>query len=364
MKRFLYIILLVVLGSCCRKPLYLRDIITHDKCRITTVLNFDASLQISTNINLDIQNNLVYQWDESIYGTLGYTTPAEIHGIFFRTNDEDRIFLYDEDFIVGEPKTTMIETNTFYDILFYNKTTRTQYDYGNYYKYYTSTPYLQTRATIDYSEDYIVMPQCEEQFAVLKKNLYIDPEKDDIPRVYENGVYVYHYNIDVQLMPASFIYIVQLTIVDDDNTVPMDVDSCTYMGISGLAREKELFSMRTTKERCLIESKNVKPLLNYNGNFVFAERFLTYGLVDDYNSTWGNKGLTYELGLVLKLTDGSELKGKVNITNDLLNKPNGGVIIVELKNSQIHKKDTPQTGGGFNVDVQEWNEEINVVIEI
>ena len=365
MKKLIYIILIILLSSCVRKSLYLRDVLPHDKCRISTLINIDATLQISTNINTDIKNNLLYAWNDSIYGPLGYTIPKSIKGLFFMVDGYNkRSLLYEEEFIVGEPKTTMIKTHTYYDILFHSNTLSTGYKFEVNYPYYISAPLTTTRSSYNFEEDFELCPQVEEQYAVVKNNLYIDPEKDNVTKKNENGVWVYYYNIDVKLIPVTYIYIVQLKIIDDDKDYPMDVDSCLTMIMSGVAKEKELFTLKTTDKRCILESKNIKPLQIKENNYIFVERFLTYGLVNDYKSSWGYGNLTYELGIDLHLSTGEIKTGKINISNLLYEKPTGGVITIELKNSDIHRKSDIDESGGFSVDVQPWSEEINVEIAI
>lgn len=134
--------------------------------------------------------------------------------------------------------------------------------------------------------------------------------------------------------------------------------------MSGVAKEKELFTLKTTDKRCILESKNVKPLQIKENNYIFVERFLTYGLVNDYKSSWGYGNLTYELGIDLHLSTGEIKTGKINISNLLYEKPTGGVITIELKNSDIHRKSDIDESGGFSVDVQPWSEEVNVEIAI
>lgn len=367
-RTFRYIIFVLMALWCIgceRKPLYLRYYAPKDKCEVLTTLNIDASLQVISNINFDIQNNLIYNWNEDVYGKLGYTLPTSIHGVFFKNNEKGRkVIAFEDDFTVGVTKRVMIETNTQYYALFYNNTSRTYYDYYTSYSKCICYPeYLGTKS-YDFDETFDCYMQPEEQFAVYQ-SIYIDSESDSATYVMEeDGTKIYHYNMNINLEPASYIYVIQVKIENDNPTIPMVVDTIKNMVINGIPKERELFTMGTTNNRCQVKSNDVKPLIikeNYN---IFAERFITYGTMRNYESSWQTDLYLYELGLTIHSIEGKIKDGKVNISKDLKEKPCGGVITITLKNSAIYDFLKEETGGGFGVDVQEWNLETEVEIEI
>lgn len=352
----------LILTSCDRKPLYFRGMV-FENCNITTTI--DITLDILTTLDVDINANLIYNWDETLYGPTGYTMPQYVEGVFTKYKGiGNREYQYTDEFEVGVPKTTNIITDTYYDILFYNKTRRTHYRYNENLSYYICSPEYASTKAFDFEENFGVEAQCEEQFSCMKTDVYVDIENGEVEmQTMSDGSILYHYNMDVTLVPITYIYIVQVIIDNDDQFIPMKVDSCSYMAINGVAREKELFTQLTTDKRCCVESTSVKPLEKTEDYSIFAERFVTYGLVEDYGSSWGHAGLSYELGMEFQLNDGTTKKGKVNITNLLNKKPKGGVITVHINNSDINRP-TENPGGGFNVSVTDWENKVDVEIEI
>ena len=362
MKRFLLLIILLftaLVTSCERKTLYLRE--PSERCDVNTVINVSADINV--NLNVDIMQNLVYVWDETLYGKLGYDIPATVEGYVFGYQAKNLKYPVLKDlFEIGVPKKLSILTNTRYDILFYSKAPRASYSFDDYYTYYiVNTDTMKTKA-VKYSESFDVIPQADQQFSFNKPDVYIDSENETLRKEIIDGVLTYFYDINVDLQPCSYIYIVQVCVEDDNDRYSMDYDSCLYMGLSGVATAAELFSHMTTADRGCIESRNVKKIQNIDGKCVFAERFVTYGIVKDYSSSWGYNGLSYELGLELRLKNGDIKRGVIDISKEIHEKPEGGVITINLKNSSINNESV--SGGGFDVDVQDWKDEINVEISI
>lgn len=358
----IFILLLVFICSgCVRKDLYLRGMV-RENCAITTTI--DITLDILTTIQADINSNLIYNWDETLYGPLGYTVPTHMEGKFFQYRGVDnRVWDHDDLFEIGIPKDARILTDTRYEVLFNNLTNRTNYNTDDKYSQYISSPDYKPTKAFDFVEDFGVSAQCEEQFAAYKENVYVDVQDPAVEvTTMPDGSLLYHYNMDVKVVPISYIYIIQVIIDNDNPRAPMNVDSCTYMALNGVAREKEMFTNMTTDKRCCIESHYVKPIQKSDSCYVFAERFVTYGMINDYYSSWGTAGLTYELGMEFLLSDGTTKKGKVNLGGLLNSKPYGGVLTIRINNSDINTEYSG--GGGFDVTVQDWVNEVNVVVEI
>ena len=122
--------------------------------------------------------------------------------------------------------------------------------------------------------------------------------------------------------------------------------------------------MRTTNNMCQVKSKDQKPLIIKENYCIFAERFITYGTMRNYESSWQNDLYVYELGLQIHSKEGKIKDGKVNISKDLKEKPYGGVITITLNNSAIYDFLKEETGDGFSVDVEEWITETEVEIAI
>ena len=363
-KRFITIFLFLtfLFSGCARKPLYLRG--TSEALQISTFINISADVLV--NLNADIRANLDYKWDETVYGKLGYDTAEYVQSKIFtyygKGRNQKELYTT-ERYSIGRRNTTSIRTNILYDMLLFTETRKSKYFNSPNYSFYIVEADSAATKAVHYSESFPVIPQAEEQFATNVEELYIDSDDENLESEVVDGVLTYYYNLNLNLEPVSYIYIIEVAIEDDDDRYSMDYDSCLYMGISGVATQAELFTRKTTNERGLIESHNVKKVQSFDGKCMFAERFVTYGLVRDYNSSWGYAGLTYELGIEFRLSDGTIKKGRLDISRELMAKPKGGVIKILIKNSAINREE-PSSGGGFNVDVEGWQEVVNVEIEI
>lgn len=360
-KRFItiFLFLTILFSGCERKPLYLRG--TSEALQISTFINISADVLI--NLNADIRTNLDYNWDETAYGKLGYDTAKFVQSHIFAYNNRNKELFATEKYAVGQRNTTSIRTNILYDMLLFTETRKSKYFNSPNYSFYIVEADSAATKAVQYSESFPIVPQAEEQFAVNVSELYIDSEDESLESEVIDGVLTYYYNLNLNLEPVSYIYIIEVAIEDDDDRYSMDYDSCLYMGISGVATQAELFRHQTTAERGVIQSHDVKRVQTFENKCMFAERFVTYGLVRDYNSSWSNAGLVYELGLEFRLSDGTIKKGRLDISRELMAKPKGGVIKILIKNSAINREE-PSSGGGFSVDVEGWQEVVNVEIEI
>ena len=56
------------------------------------------------------------------------------------------------------------------------------------------------------------------------------------------------------------------------------------------------------------------------------------------------------------MNSGEEVPGRVDITNQFINKPYGGVLTVNLKNSDIENSASMAPGDPFDIIVTPWDE--------
>ena len=344
MRKLFFILLLLTTTSCFRREL--REI--EDTAIITKMHNSRRAMSYSDSGN----ETTVYLWNEDELGKIWYTKPDTADCFIFCDKK-----LYDKDvYVFGEYRDITVDLSKQYDFLFVTRSHNTKYDYSgeeNYFKAFSTMPLTKS---FTYTNEYEVIPQCDEIFGVYRKNLFAEILSKDYYIEYIDGVLTKIYEEDIELTPLSYIYIIQVIIYNDDKVVPMTISSCEYLGVSGLAKTKELFSRKTTNERGVIEIKEVNPMQHYPDFSVVADRFVTFGLVSDYESSWSDVTKEYELGLIFKRNDGTEITGRVDISPYMREKPEGGLITIVLYNSKINHN-TEGSGDGFNLDLNEWSSE-------
>lgn len=357
MKRKILDILLIttMLTSC-----QLRPLIDPEATKMSLLV--ETTLKINNDLKEDIDEHLIYPWDESKYGILTYTSPILYNGLIYRIGTKKELAVV-QDFTPSVPERILVEEQYKYSVLFYNKLKYTTVDNDKDFTQYIARTGRKTKSEVDYtkinySEKFNIEPQAEEMFCAYCSDILSGKkiERVETDELTARKTYGTYYEIEVDATPITYIYIIQVAIEDDDKSIPMDIVSCKYMGMSGVAAEGELLRHKTTRERCLIESYDIKPLSKYKNYSMFAERFTTFGLINSYDSSWGYEELDYELGLVFIKENGEELSGKFNITGGLLEKTQGGVITIILKNSVINKQ--AESSGGFDINVKDWDEEV------
>lgn len=351
----MYLFLFMSLIACERKPLYLQG---------DTALKIDV--QVEANINVlwraGWRDTLKYDWNEDLYGPLFYTMPTTCNVVIFNQGN----LLSETQIQTNKRQLIDVELNNNYDLLIYSKQyfwVDTYYEGG---RYYIEAPSMEGRATKNkISQEYETVNQPGEVFAMNKKEIFLSNDLSDFEEVVENGKLVYVYNIDEMLEPISYIYIVQFIIINDDNSPIIEAKDIANFTISGISTKKNMFTntpVYTGNKQ--ISTFDIKPG-QFHGpdSLIFASRVTILDLLpDDVNSSWSSQiDYLYYTNIDVDTYNYGEVTGTKDITKQLRENPKGGIITVEILNSEL-KKTNSGTSNGFGIDLAEWKEHIFDVI--
>lgn len=143
------------------------------------------------------QDTLLYDWDETRYGHIGYTIPETATMNIYE--DDNRIIA--REMSVGRPQEVELKFNKSYECHFMTPAPHL----------YTDKYYVSRQETIEPGEVFSAYTQ-----------MTIDP--NDCMMTERNGEMFYLYTINAELQPVSWIYILQIIIVADSDKEP-DVKS-------------------------------------------------------------------------------------------------------------------------------------------
>lgn len=385
------LLLLVVstFTSCTRKDLFLRI----DQSEIRININ-DIRLDMLWGIDWEAQ--LLYNWDDEIHGRLGYTEPEWIRATIYDLNSSTftRTGSFNRNFTRAGGRVSLT-AGQWYDMLFYNADTEYiifgQDDLNSDYMATTrSTSHnVYTRATDDSkqapSRYYSDFNQPDELFGSFIDNMQISEDPDHYEHIIDSlGNVVSVFNIETVLQPYTFIYLLQVVIVNNQDEKGARVLGGKGVTVTGLAQGVELFSRRTHSESVSVTSEDIKPTQSFknlelpNGTTadceIFASRILTWGLPDVTplkERTKASSEVIDEnfIGVGLVTRSGYVYNYNVDITEQMHKRPTGGVITViidanEIDDKYIDKPQNPTTGGGFNASVENWGNEYNASVTI
>lgn len=347
-KILVYLLLIFSFIACERKPLYLQG---------------DAALKINVQVEADInvmwkaawRDSLKYEWDEDLYGPLWYTTPEICDVVIFK----DGRIVKEATVQTGKRELIDIELNNTYDFLIYSK----EYSWVDAYydggRYYVECPSVEAKNTKnEISKEFETVSQPGEIFSMNKKKIYLSNDVSDFEEVIENGKLIYVYNIDEQLEPVSYIYIIQFIVVNDDNSPIIEARNITNFTVSGISTKKNLFTnepVYTGNKQ--ISTFDIKPGQMRNDSLLFASRVTILDLLpDEINSSWSSQiDYLYYTNIDVDTYNYGEVTGTKDITQQLRENPKGGVITVTILNSEL-KKETTEGSNSFGIDLAEWQE--------
>ncbi len=384
-------------NSCERKDLYLRV----DSTQISVEM-YDVRLDLLWGI--DWETEWQYTWNESAadFGTIGYTKPELIKGTIYNV-DRYTGKRYSSFFKIFDSNggRVSLTAGSVYDMLFYNFGTEyTSFYQSNDYETYTAstrmstmTSWVRTRAESESSEmpdsttNYVNYNQPDELFGSLAANLEISEDPSSYDKEYdEYGNIRYIYKVNAALRPYSFIYLFQVVILNNNLDGNGDyVKGSKGFTITGLSQGVDLFTRKTFNNTIAVSTDEVKPLQNHDdvrlaygttvdNADILAARVLTWGLpgiVPIETTKAGTKAVELDknfIGIGLNLRNGYTYTITKNITDQMHEKPAGGVITIYIDASEIPQEvidQRPQsTGGGFNANVEDWANEVNAEVTI
>ena len=287
-----------------------------------------------------------YDWDSSdtTYGTLGYSTPEIIKGTIYNL-DANTGKRYNSFFkLLGlKDNSATLPAGGKYDMLLYNTDTeniifQASDDFEKYTASTTITPFGFDSMGVAYKH----LDEPDELLGALVTGVDLSkPSTDSM-------------EIDVELNPYSIIYLIQVVILNNDDDQEMQAIGASGITITGLSQGVDLFTRKTFDKTILITTEDIKPLQNHanvrleDGTVVenadiLAARMLTWGLpgINPMEPTkYGSKAAVVNqnfIGIEVTLRNGIPYTVSYEITEQLRNKPAGGVLTVsvDLKNRTL-----------------------------
>lgn len=397
----LMVLTMLLAASCHRKPLYLAGKGNVD----LSVAVYDIRLELLWGVNWEAEWQ--YSWATTLYGDLGYTKPEYIRATFYNTDPIKNIRNNPQvrNFGANGGRVTL-SPGAWYDMLFFNAGTEyvlfSQDAANSFYKASTrsksAVSYTKNQVEGDTIGTYIDMNQPDEFFGTFLDDLQVSEDPEDYEKtIAEDGSTIYLYKIDATMRPYSFIYLLQVVLLNNEDSIGNRVVGSPGYTITGLSRETDLFTRINSEKTIAITSEDVKPLIDNvpldienvtdTVGDVFAARMLTWGLpginpleeAEKFADTKFGLPTRREsvnpidsnyVGIGLRLRNGVVYNIVRNITTEMNNHPAGGVITViydagKIPDEILNRKEDPNTsGGGFNAKVEDWanTEEAEITI--
>lgn len=350
MKKFFSIFLALVVFASCVRIEYGDDY----RLRNTTLIFVEKLSNIRVGeVIYDFETNLTYNWDEETWGKI---VEAKIDTVICYVMNGENAIVDTLDVVCDSERNRQIIAESNYDLLLSNKSNSVfQHETPNDFMFYVDTLDY-TPFDFEFTNKYKPIAQCQEQYSDYIENVigFIDLNKlDEYKLISDVGdTYVYEVEVQRELKPVSYVYVIQVVIYDDDHKTPFSAKSCDYMALSGVARSCDLKSRTPGSEAGLIELTDIKPIQETPEYQVFCSKVITYGIPRGLSS-W-DEGTTCELGIELTMIDGSKKRGRVDITNLIEYRPYGGVLTVPLRNSEVSVLSGDTIESGSDVNVENW----------
>ena len=380
-----------MLVGCHRKPLYLAQ--RGNMSLGTAIIELDLDLLWGTSWKEQLQ----YPWDDAKHGVLGYSEPVNVRTIIYRLEDGARQSVpVDVHFgFRQKDKRVNLATNETYDLVFHSDgehagvTSVIMQDYANGFGYETNIAVTnggQKAVRSSTRQDY-EYNQPDQIFGTLVSDRYISDNPDDyIMRVDEDGVVSWVDTIQATLEPYTLIYLFQIIVINnrDMNDVPI-IDRVDKVTITGMASSVDLNTRRTGTTLAAVSTEygDVKeriadyPLTLPDGARdtadIMAARIQTWGLpgivpvvevtrggVEDLASTYLFVYPTLGNGLSIEPL-------QYDVTELMKKRPGGGVITIVIDAEKEIPEDLiylPESDGGFDATVNDWENKIEADITI
>lgn len=328
--RWLIFILFFIALSCQRKPLYLQD-------NVAFAVTFNVEAEINAMWDASWADSLLFDWDENTLGKLGYTPVEDFYiTLYAGQTFENRVSA-----VVDAPQIMEADPERVYNITIHNTTENIKED-GHYL--YTE---VQTKA--DASGGYSTISHPGEVFSCCLKNVIIS----DLPykRKLIDGKEVHVYDINTTVSPSSYIYILQVIVIDDVGLTNLAIN---HMWLGDVASHYNLlYQDAEFKFHTQIEAENIHGPQVDGEIYVFASRITTFGThTEESSSSWysSDKNRQY-LTLKLDCTEYRKISGSIDVTEQFTNQPKGGIITVKVRTSDFN---IDGDEGTFGITLTDW----------
>lgn len=386
------------LTGCERKPLYLR--VNEAKINVAV---YDVRLELLWGI--DWESKWQYQWDglTKQYGPIGYSKPENVRATVYNLDPvkKNRRNYFTRNFNINGGRVSLIP-GSWYDMLFFNSGTEyillNQSEKLDYYNASTRTSsltsYLRADAAAPASDrqmpesagPYTDYNQPDELFGVMLGQRYISDDPNEYSKeIDEDGQVVYIYNILADLSPYTCIYLYQIMVINNNDSLGARIKGADGVSVTGMAQGTDLFTRNNWHSTASVTSNDIKPMQSgRNLNLpdgtsvkgdIMACRMLTWGLpgIDPVRTvTRASRAVVEDrnyIGIGLTLRNGYIYNITRDITDQMHESPAGGVITIvvdagSIPDEVLKDRPGPQGGGGFNAKVEDWNKEVDAEIVI
>jgi hypothetical protein len=225
------------------------------------------------------------------------------------------------------------------------------------------------------------MNQPDELFGTFmeKNEVSLNPEDYDL-EYDEDGNPVYIYTLNAHLYPHTMIYLVQVIVTNNTNDQgELKVKGAKEVKMKGMASEVDLFTAINGNERISVRSEDIKPLqtgrelILPDGTTcqadIMATRILTWGIPGIKPLAIQNRSgieMTGPCHISIGLTMSNDATYTIeeDVTKQIQDRPSGGVITIVVDATTLPEPPKPGVGGGFDAEVDDWDNNINADIII
>lgn len=371
------VILSAVLFSLCScridPPLHLRKAVEVE-VEVDTQVDVDVMWQINWETEWD------YVWNVEALGPLGYVPPTGMRLHAYTLGPDGEYVAYQVHNFAGEESRVRVFAGM-YDFLFHNNDSESilfsaESNYDDVYAYTrmiskglrtsslvkssrqkgnSATPDTKAEEDSDESQEFenypvVLMPDC--LYSLFDQGQEVSDNLEDYE--YIDGRYVFR--IKGELHPSTFIYLVQVRLLNNDGRVIGSAGGAALTGMS------EGVNLQTGVTSTNIVSVPMDVRVNRTADpDLMGARLISFGIpgctpYDDASVAASES--QHFLVLSVSYKDGGYTNIHVDVTDQVRALPLGGVITVELDvNDFPPEQPDPGGGGGFEALIGGWEEQ-------
>lgn len=365
-RRFIWILALaavLVAGCCIEPPLHLRRVVTT---KVTTKVDVDLRWQFNWTTQWD------FNWNVTALGPLGYRLPSSIRLHVYTQGPEGEHISHMVHNFVGSETQMDVFVGT-HDLLFHNNDSeailfKADEDLAPVHAYtrqiakglresspvYTTAQKaagLNTKADDEEEIEEPVSLQPDDLFSFYDINQKITDNPNDY--VFENGRYVL--KIEGELLPSTFIYLVQVNLINNDGRIIGSGGGA----ITGMSEGVNLVTRETWTSTVSVPT----DVYMDKEQDLLGAKVYSFGLpgcnpYDDASVATAPAGEHYYV-LNVSYVNGSWRNIRMDITDQISALPLGGVITLEIDVNDFPPDESSGTGGGgFQALIGGWDEEV------
>ena len=312
------------------------------------------SPQMGVLWGIDWVSEWQYSWNESEpgYGVLGYSAPGLMKSTIYSV-DRNTKKRYTPFYKIFDPDGGRVSLSTgyVYDILLYSYGTEyTLFSQSDDNETYTASThindYFTSQSEGSETDSYVDYYMPDELLGSMISSMDLSGKPSGYDKeIALDGTVTYVKPMSVTLKPFSFIYLMQIVVLKNADYSGNRIIGVKDVTVTGLAQGVDLFTGKTMDNTISITTDDIKPLQNHNNvrlddettvdnADILAARMLTWGLpgiVPLESTKAGTKVAVLDnnyIDITLMLRNGKTQSVSIDITEQMHNKPTGGVITV------------------------------------